>query len=117
MCILIRYNFSFLLLFRVPPLFEQLDAEGRLLTRKWHLYDGQHVVYRPARLEPQVLQQEMITAYKKFYSFRNMFQNVALTGWNSSLFRGGVGWWLSRHLKTGPSVLQGVGPLLETGCG
>lgn len=91
---------QFLVLTPLPgtPLFEQLDAEGRLLTRKWHLYDGQHVVYRPARLEPQVLQQEMITAYKKFYSFRNMFQNVALTGWNSSLFRG-VGWWLSRHFE------------------
>ncbi len=91
---------QFLVLTPLPgtPLFDQLEAEGRLLTRNWHLYDGQHVVYRPARVEPEVLQQEMVTAYKKFYSFRNMFKNVFVTGLNSTLFRG-VGWWLSRHFE------------------
>lgn len=30
------------------PLHHRLDAEGRILTRDWELYDGQHVVFEPA---------------------------------------------------------------------
>ena len=32
------------------PLYRRLDSEGRILTRDWEQYDGQHVVFRPARM-------------------------------------------------------------------
>ena len=31
----------------------RLEAEGRITTRNWDLYDTRHVVYRPARLDPE----------------------------------------------------------------
>ena len=31
-----------------------MEREGRMLTRDWNLYDTRHVVYRPARLKPEV---------------------------------------------------------------
>jgi hypothetical protein len=37
------------------PLYRRLDAEGRILTRDWELYDAQHVVFQPAH-EVQELQ-------------------------------------------------------------
>ena len=33
-----------------------MEAEGRILTRDWDLYDTRHVVYRPARLTPEALE-------------------------------------------------------------
>ncbi len=27
------------------PLFDELDDEGRIFDKRWHLYDAQHVVF------------------------------------------------------------------------
>ena len=85
---------QFLMLTPLPgtPLFSQLEAEGRLLTKEWELYDGHHVVFQPALLSPEELQRETIAAFKRFYSFRNIFGNAFYTGWGTSLYRS-VGWW------------------------
>ena len=48
--------------------FTQMEQEGRLLTRDWHLYDGQHVVYQPNKMSPYELQKETWKAMKRFYS-------------------------------------------------
>ena len=32
------------------PLYKRLEREGRILTRNWELYDGQHVVFQPAQM-------------------------------------------------------------------
>src|SRR6188768_667766 len=34
-------------------LFARMEADGRITTRDWNLYDTRHVVYRPARLTPE----------------------------------------------------------------
>ncbi len=89
---------QFLILTPLPgtETFKQLEEEGRLLTRNWELYDGHHVVFQPERISPEELQEETIRAYKKFYSFRNWFSNVTLTGVTTTLYRG-MGWWLVRR--------------------
>ena len=80
---------QFLTLTPLPgtPLFQQLEAEGRLLTRQWDLYDGHHAVFQPAQMSPDQLQSETITAFKRFYAFRNIFKNVFVTGWETSFYR------------------------------
>jgi anaerobic magnesium-protoporphyrin IX monomethyl ester cyclase len=52
------------------PLFDELDAQGRIFDRRWDLFDGQHVVFRPRGMTPQKLQAEVWGAYARFYSFR-----------------------------------------------
>lgn len=91
---------QFLTLTPLPgtPFFEKLEEEGRLLTREWNLYDGHHAVFEPARMSPEQLQQETENAFKRFYSFRHAWQNVAVTGWGSSLYRL-MGWWLVRRFE------------------
>ena len=39
-------RFAILTPFPGTPLHQRLEREGRILTRNWELYDGQHVVYR-----------------------------------------------------------------------
>jgi len=52
------------------PTFKEMEQQDRLLTREWHLYDGQHVVYQPNKMSPYELQKETFKAMKRFYSVR-----------------------------------------------
>jgi hypothetical protein len=44
-----------------------MTREGRMLTRDWNLYDTRHVVYRPAKLQPEILKTGYDWAYREFY--------------------------------------------------
>ncbi len=37
------------------PLHSACSNEGRILTRDWELYDGQHVVFQPLQMTPEAL--------------------------------------------------------------
>lgn len=50
-------------------LFQRLEREGRILTRNWELYDGQHVVFQPSGMSVQQLQEGTEQAWKYAYSF------------------------------------------------
>ncbi len=58
-------------------LYKRLEAEGRILTRNWELYDGQHVVFRPAKLSIDELQQGTEIAWKHAYSVRSITRRIA----------------------------------------
>lgn len=48
-------------------LHDRMLGEGRIVTNDWNLYDTRHVVYRPARLQPQTLKAGYDWAYREFY--------------------------------------------------
>jgi radical SAM superfamily enzyme YgiQ (UPF0313 family) len=58
-------------------LFQRLESEGRILTRNWELYDGQHVVFQPAKMSVDELQHGVETAWKYAYSARSMAVRLA----------------------------------------
>ena len=58
------------------PLYKRLEAEGRLLTRDWELYDGQHVVFQPRHMSVRELQTGIETAWKHAYSLRSIVRRV-----------------------------------------
>jgi radical SAM superfamily enzyme YgiQ (UPF0313 family) len=53
-------------------LFARMEAEGRIITRDWDLYDTRHVVYRPARLTPRALKEGYDWAYREFYRWSSI---------------------------------------------
>ena len=53
-------------------LFARMEAEGRITTRDWDLYDTRNVVYRPARLTPAALKDGYDWAYREFYRWPNI---------------------------------------------
>jgi len=53
-------------------LFETMEAEGRITTRDWDLYDTRRVVFRPAGMAPAALEAGYWWAYKNFYSWPNI---------------------------------------------
>jgi radical SAM superfamily enzyme YgiQ (UPF0313 family) len=57
-------------------LYKRLLAEDRLLTKNWELYDGQHVVFQPARMTVEELQRGTETAWKHAYSARSIIRRI-----------------------------------------
>lgn len=55
-------------------LFENMEAEGRIMTRNWDLYDTRHVVYKTRGLTAIELEQGYHRAYKEFYSWANILE-------------------------------------------
>ncbi|MEO6239656.1 MAG: radical SAM protein [Vicinamibacterales bacterium] len=53
-------------------LYARMEAEQRLTTTNWDLYDTRHVVYRPARLSPEALKQGYDWAYREFYRWSSI---------------------------------------------
>ena len=46
----------------------QFEAEGRIFTKNWSLYDGHHVVFWPKQMTPYELQDAVLDAHKRFYT-------------------------------------------------
>jgi len=53
-------------------LYADMEAQGRLVSNDWDLYDTRHVVYRPAKLTPEQLEAGYWWAYRNFYSWSNI---------------------------------------------
>lgn len=62
------------------PLYTRLEAEGRILTRDWELYDAQHVVFQPALMSVRELQQGHEAAWKKTYRYSSIFRRLRKAG-------------------------------------
>lgn len=79
-------RFAIITPFPGTKLFNRLEQEGRLLTRNWELYDGQHVVFQPARMTVNQLQEGNREAWQKAYSWRSIMQRYRGTPVSSGLF-------------------------------
>jgi hypothetical protein len=55
-------------------LFARMQAENRILTHDWDLYDTRHVVYRPARLTADALKDGYDWAYREFYRWPSILR-------------------------------------------
>lgn len=62
--------------FPATPLYRRLQAQGRILTRDWELYDGQHVVFRPAQMSVTELERGHEWAWRQAYSARSIAQRL-----------------------------------------
>jgi radical SAM superfamily enzyme YgiQ (UPF0313 family) len=70
-------RYAILTPFPGTPLYRRLETEGRILTRDWSLYDGQHVTFQPRQMSPQELLQGTERAWKRTYSYRSIFKRLA----------------------------------------
>ena len=70
-------RFAILPPFPGTPLFRRLDGEGRILTRNWEMYDGQHVVHLPKLMTPRELQEGHERAWKSVYSRRAIWRRLS----------------------------------------
>ena len=62
-------RFALLTPFPNTALYKRLDAEGRILTRNWELYDAQHVVFQPKHMSVKELNDGHEYAWKAIYKY------------------------------------------------
>lgn len=81
-------RFAVLTPFPGTPLHTRLESEGRILTKDWELYDGQHVVFQPREMSVKELAEGHERAWKKVYRWSSIakrlwvarnFQPLAIT--------------------------------------
>ena len=65
-------RFAILTPFPGTALYQRLEAEGRIATRDWQLFDGQHAVFRPARMSAADLEAGTREAWLHAYSARSI---------------------------------------------
>jgi radical SAM superfamily enzyme YgiQ (UPF0313 family) len=65
-------RYSILTPFPGSGLFKTLQREKRILTTNWSLYDTEHVVFRPAHMEPDQLQRALHSAWHRSYRIQNI---------------------------------------------
>ncbi len=70
-------SFGILTPFPGTPTFEKLDAEGRLRTRDWRLYDLQHLVFDLPGWAPGTLEAGVDDLERRFYSPRAFLRRTA----------------------------------------
>jgi radical SAM superfamily enzyme YgiQ (UPF0313 family) len=78
---------QFLILTPLPGTrhYRELRRQDRLILDDWRLYDGQHVVYRPARMSVYDLQVETLRATLKFYSKRQVVRQFLRFEFSNSM--------------------------------
>lgn len=79
-------RFAIMTPFPGTALHRRLNDEGRILSREWERYDGQHAVFRPAKMSPAELETGNVAAWKKVYSARGILRRFRQTASKPGLF-------------------------------
>jgi radical SAM superfamily enzyme YgiQ (UPF0313 family) len=69
-------RFAVLTPFPGTPLHSRLASEGRILSRDWELYDGQHVVFQPRAMSVKELAEGHERAWKKVYRWSSIAKRL-----------------------------------------
>jgi len=69
-------RFAVLTPFPATPLYRRYERDGRLLTRNWELYDGQHVVFQPRHMSATALMRGTEAAWKHVYRYRSIARRI-----------------------------------------
>ncbi len=78
-------NFCRLTPFPGTRLFQQLEAQGRILHKRWDWYDREHVVFRPLQMSPEELDEGTFWAYERTYALPSIGRRM-LPNWKHLLF-------------------------------
>jgi len=62
--------------FPATELFLRFDGEGRIITRDWSLYDGQHVVFQPKNMSIGQLYEGNERVWNETYSYKSIYQRI-----------------------------------------
>lgn len=76
-------RFSVLTPFPGTPLYRRLEEQGRIFSRDWELYDGQHVVFQPQQMTIDELARGHEYAWKKTYRWSAIGRRL----WNAKNFQ------------------------------
>jgi hypothetical protein len=54
----------------------RIQAEGRITSENWDLYDTRHAVFQPAKMSAEALEAGYWRAYREFYRWGSIFRGA-----------------------------------------
>jgi len=63
-------------------LYQRMQAQGRMMSDDWDLFDTRHVVFKPAKMTPEALEAGYWRAYTEFYKWGSI--------WNGACAKRGI---------------------------
>lgn len=79
-------RFAILTPFPGTALHERLEEQGRILTKNWELYDGQHVVFQPAQMSIDALEKGNMQTWRDVYSYGSIARRMRATPISKALY-------------------------------
>jgi anaerobic magnesium-protoporphyrin IX monomethyl ester cyclase len=79
---------------------DEVEEAGRIFDRRWHLYDGQHVVITPMHMEPSELQAQVLEGYRRFYSSSQWLRCLTERRWLSLRDHTWCAWYARRWTRS-----------------
>jgi radical SAM superfamily enzyme YgiQ (UPF0313 family) len=67
--------------------YEFLEAQKRIFTKDWSLYDGHHIVFTPKLVSARELQVTVLKAYMRYYSLTRTFLSLLTWRFRNGFFR------------------------------
>jgi len=67
--------------------YEFLEAQKRIFTKDWSLYDGHHIVFTPKLVSAKELQVTVLKAYMRYYSLTRTFLSLLTWRFRNGFFR------------------------------
>src|SRR5579863_230560 len=67
-------TFHILTPYPATPLFQQMEAQGRILHRDWNLYDTGHAVFQPKHMTPEELEYGYAWIYQRLFSHTSIWR-------------------------------------------
>src|SRR3984957_1624038 len=67
-------TFHILTPYPATPLFQQMEAQGRILHRDWTLYDTGHAVFQPKHMTAEELEHGYAWIYQRLFSHASIWQ-------------------------------------------
>ncbi len=68
--------FSILTPYPGTGFFDQMESDGRILHHHWEKYDTAHVVFQPARMSPEQLQEGFFRLYRRALSYPSIARRL-----------------------------------------
>ena len=79
-------NYCHLTPFPGTRLYDDLEREGRIITRDWSRYDRQNIVFQPRHFTPDDLQDRIFWAYRQTYNLHSLWQRRPFSFQHFSLY-------------------------------
>jgi radical SAM superfamily enzyme YgiQ (UPF0313 family) len=67
--------------------YDYLEAQKRIFTKDWSLYDGHHIVFTPKLVSAKELQVTVMKAYRRYYSLTRTLYALAKWRFRNGFFR------------------------------
>lgn len=67
--------------------YDFLEAQKRIFTKDWSLYDGHHIVFTPKLVSAKELQVTVLKAYMRYYSLTRTFLSLLKLRFRNGFFR------------------------------